>query len=116
MSLATASAPGRGINHIHTYTWSATPPYTRWVTHQGAAQPVSYGTRERPFLLTEDLGAGPVPTALYTAVTYPAAPGVPNERGRAKQALQVLQARAQRRLLRADATCAAQHQQYHQPC
>ena len=41
---------------------------------------------ERPFLLTEDFGSGPVPTALYTAVTYPAAPGeknlvVPNKLG-----------------------------------
>ena len=33
---------------------------------------------ERPFLLLEDLGAGPVPTALYTAVTYPGQPGQPN--------------------------------------
>ena len=33
---------------------------------------------ERPFLLLEDFGKGAVPTALYTAVTYPGAPGKPN--------------------------------------
>ena len=63
-----------GIN----YTWSSTPPYTRWVNHTGVSEAVSYGTMERPFLLLEDLGAGPVPTALYTAVTYPGQPGQPN--------------------------------------
>eukprot|EP01052_Picozoa_sp_SAG31_P035221 SAG31_NODE_4220_length_3449_cov_1.831940_3_plen_95_part_00 len=61
-----------------TYTWSSTPPYTRWVLHEGQTEPVSYGTRERPFLLLEDFGSGPVPTALYNAVTYPGPPGVPN--------------------------------------
>jgi hypothetical protein len=56
------SAHGFSPNGLD-WTWSATPPYTRWVNHTGIGQAVSYGTMERPFLLTEDLGDGPVPTA-----------------------------------------------------
>eukprot|EP01050_Picozoa_sp_SAG11_P029263 SAG11_NODE_8171_length_1052_cov_2.499475_1_plen_76_part_00 len=44
------------------------PPYTRYV--DSAGRNLTYGTRERPMLLFE---AG-VPTALYTAVTYPNTP------------------------------------------
>eukprot|EP01048_Picozoa_sp_COSAG05_P012226 COSAG05_NODE_1208_length_5523_cov_14.095686_5_plen_78_part_00 len=54
--------PGFSKNGID-WTWSSTPPYTRWVNHTGSAKAVSYGTMERPFLLTEDFGHGPVPTA-----------------------------------------------------
>jgi hypothetical protein len=57
-----ASAHGFSKNGLD-WTWSSTPPYTRWVNHTGVDLAVSYGTMERPFLLTEDLGDGPVPTA-----------------------------------------------------
>ena len=69
---------GFSSNGIH-WTWSTTPPYTRYVQHSATKHGVSaellkYGTRERPFLLLEE----GVPVALYTAVTYP---NTPNKQG-----------------------------------
>ena len=47
----------------------ARPPFTRYVETE-LGQNLTYGTRERPMLMFED----GVPTALYTAVTYPNTP------------------------------------------
>ena len=52
------------------WTWSSTPPFTRYVNFTGGNPLLSYGARERPYLLLED-GA---PVALYTSVTYPGSP------------------------------------------
>jgi hypothetical protein len=52
------------------WTWSSTPPFTRYVNFTGGNPTLSYGTRERPYLLFEH----GVPVALYTSVTYPGSP------------------------------------------